>query len=220
MPRVIITVPDQTPQPYRFQLDRQAVQMGRGSDNDIAINCGSVSVHHAVMERVSGGYQIRDLDSTNGTKLDGNRKPVIELRDGLSVKLGDVAFDFSLTDEEKEALAREKPPTESKIIAEDPDTEENQKSERSEKSDRKEKTARREERRERPQAARQQTVIEDQNRIQGILTFIVFLILAALSFYIGLSIRHEKDTHQSLLQSISDKGKVEAPAAPVTPAAE
>ena len=112
MPRVIITAPDQTPQPYRFQLDRQAVQMGRGSENDIAINCGSVSVNHAVMERVEGGYQIRDLDSTNGTKLDGSRMPIIPLRDGLSVKLGDVSFDFSLTDEEKQALAREKPTVE------------------------------------------------------------------------------------------------------------
>ena len=61
MPRVTITVPDRNPQPYRFQLDRQAVNMGRGSDNDIVIEDGSVSVRHAVMERIEGGYQLRDL---------------------------------------------------------------------------------------------------------------------------------------------------------------
>jgi pSer/pThr/pTyr-binding forkhead associated (FHA) protein len=56
MPRVTITVPDRTPQPYRFQLDRRVVSLGRGSDNDIAIDCGSVSVRHAEMVRVDGGY--------------------------------------------------------------------------------------------------------------------------------------------------------------------
>ena len=204
MPRVTITVPDQTPQPYRFQLDRQSVKMGRGSDNDIAINCGSVSVHHAVMERTNGGYQIRDLESTNGTNLDGTRKPIIELRDGLSVKLGDVAFDFSLSDEEKEALAREKPPTESKIIAEDPEKEPVKKPARESN---------------RP-AQRPQAVLASASPAQGILAFIVFIILATLAFYIGLSIRHEKETKQSLLQSMSDKGKQVAPPAPVVPPSE
>ena len=202
MPRVIITVPDQTPQPYRFQLDRQAVKMGRGSDNDIAINCGSISVHHAVMERTPGGYQIRDLESTNGTKIDGERKPIITLRDGISVKLGDVAFDFSLTDEEKEALAREKPPTESKIIAEDPEAPAPKKA----------------------PAPRPSTtprpVLVAANPAHTFLAFIVFIILAALSFYIGLSMRHQKETHQTLLKSISEKDKITAPAAPAVPAAE
>ena len=104
MPRVTITVPDSNPQPYRFQLDRRVATLGRGSNNDIVIDCGSVSVSHAEMRRIEGGYELRDLDSTNGIKLDGERMPVIPLRSGLSVKLGDVAFDFQLSDEECEAL--------------------------------------------------------------------------------------------------------------------
>lgn len=202
MPRVIITLPDQTPQPYRFQLDRQSVQLGRGSENDIAINCGSVSVRHAVMERIEGGYQIRDLDSTNGTKLDGSRLPVIALRDGLSVKLGDVSFDFSLTDEEKAALAREKPAVESNITAEDPATV-------------KPRSApdRGPIRRPSPQVQ-----VPSSNPVQSFLMTIVFLILAALAFWIGLSIRHEKETKNSLLKSITDKGKTAEPATPAAPA--
>jgi hypothetical protein len=39
---------------------------------------------------------------------------------------------------------------------------------------------------------------------------VVFAILAALAFFIGLSIRHEKDTGQSLIKSIMDKGKTTA----------
>lgn len=107
MPRVTITVPEKTAQPYRFQLDRQVVTLGRGSENDIAIDCGSVSVKHAEMRRVEGGYELRDLGSTNGIKLDNERFQAIPLRNGMSVKLGDVAFDFLLADEELEALAQE-----------------------------------------------------------------------------------------------------------------
>ena len=202
MPRVIITVPDQTPQPYRFLLDRQAVQLGRGSDNDIAINCASVSVHHAVMERIEGGYQIRDLDSTNGSKLDGARMPIIPLRDGLSVKLGDVSFDFSLSDEEKEALSSEKPPTESEIIKEDPDTVKPKKPVKK-------------------PVKRGYVPSETKDSAQGALMIVVFAILAALAFFIGLSIRHEKDTGQSLIKSIMDKGKTTAAEpAPAPPAQE
>jgi pSer/pThr/pTyr-binding forkhead associated (FHA) protein len=119
MPRVTITIADRNPQPYRFQLDRMKVNMGRGSDNDIVIDDGSASVRHAVMERIDGGYQLRDLGSTNGIKLDGEKHEIIPLRHGLSVKIGDVAFDFTLTEEEREALAREKPPQESPIVKEE-----------------------------------------------------------------------------------------------------
>jgi hypothetical protein len=49
---------------------------------------------------------------------------------------------------------------------------------------------------------------------------VVFLILAALAFYVGLSIRHEKETHQSLLQSMSNKDKPADTAAPAEPAAD
>ena len=191
MPRVIITVPDQTPQPYRFPLDRQAVQLGRGSDNDIAINCASVSVHHAVMERIEGSYQIRDLDSTNGSKLDGARMPIIPLSDGLSVKLGDVSFDFSISDEEKEELAREKQPTEPETIKKDLETVKPKKLAKKPLK---------------PSNASSET----KDSTQGILMTVVFAILSALAFFIGLSIRHEKDTEKSLIKSIMDKGSSKA----------
>jgi pSer/pThr/pTyr-binding forkhead associated (FHA) protein len=107
MPRVTITVPGKSPQPYRFQLDRNAVSLGRGSNNDIVIDCGSVSVSHAVMRRVEGGFELADLQSTNGIKLDGERRELVSLHNGISLKMGDVTFDFLLTSEELEALESE-----------------------------------------------------------------------------------------------------------------
>lgn len=100
MPRVLITIPDGTPQPYRFDLSRRLVSLGRGADNDIVIDSGSVSLRHAEMVRHEDGYELRDLGSTNGLKLDGERRMSVPLEPGTTVLIGDVAFDFQLSEEE------------------------------------------------------------------------------------------------------------------------
>jgi pSer/pThr/pTyr-binding forkhead associated (FHA) protein len=100
MPRVLITIPDGTPQPYRFDLSRRQVSLGRGVDNDIVIDSGSVSLKHAEMIRNDDGYELRDLGSTNGLKLDGERRMSVPLEPGTTVLIGDVAFDFQLSEEE------------------------------------------------------------------------------------------------------------------------
>lgn len=202
MPRVTITVPERTPQPYRFQLDRQKVNMGRGSENDIVIDCGSVSVRHAVMERLEGGYQLRDLGSTNGIKLEGEVKDIIPLRHGLSVKIGDVAFDFTLTEEEREALAREKPPEESPIV-------------REEYSGQAPKRAAH-----RPTPAAQRPLASAQQPSAGASfgMVLLFMLLAAGAFFAGLYIRYSQENDgKSLIEAISKKG---APVTGETPATE
>jgi hypothetical protein len=197
MPRVTITVPDKKAQPYRFALDRKSVSLGRGSENDIVIDCGSVSVRHAVMERVKGGYELRDLGSTNGTKLDGKARDLVELRDGLSVKLGDVAFDFTLTPDEQLTLGGELP-GEPPIIKED------------EIDDGPPARGRR------PVASPPRPLASASQPSAGA-SFgmtLLFLLLAAAAFFVGMSLRHQKETGRSLVQDIREGAPaVEAPAA-------
>jgi pSer/pThr/pTyr-binding forkhead associated (FHA) protein len=195
MPRVTITVPERNPQPYRFQLDRQKVNLGRGSDNDIVVDCASVSVRHAVMERIEGGYQLRDLGSTNGIKLEGQVRELVPLRHGLSVKIGDVAFDFTLTEEEREALAREKPPEESPIIREDEHEAPVPRGEQA-----------------RPAPRRPLASARQPSTAASFFMTLLFLLLAAGAFWIGLEVRHKKETGNSLLHDIQG-GKVAEPAA-------
>ena len=107
MPRVTITIPGGSPQPYRFQLDHKSVVIGRMSENDIQVDSASVSSRHAEMTRIKGGYELHDLGSTNGIKLDGRLVPYVALHDGVSVELGDVVFGFELTPEERAALDME-----------------------------------------------------------------------------------------------------------------
>ncbi len=202
MPRVTITVPDQSAQPYRFQLDRQVVSIGRGSDNDIVIDSGSVSGKHAEMHRIEGGYELRDLGSTNGIKLGGERYETIPLRHGATLKVGDVAFDFVLTDEEKEALAREKPPEESAITREKalPPVPQVQ-------------TPRRQ------VAVRPAPVVVTQEGGGGWM-ILLFLVLAGVALFSGLSIRHQKETGTSLVESMRARFAQQAAPASEAPAAD
>lgn len=180
MPRIVITVPGSTPQPYRFQLDRQSVSLGRGSENDIVVDCPSVSVRHAVMERIEGGYRLRDQGSTNGIKLDGEVKEIISLRHGLSVRVGDVAFDFTLSDDEREALAREKPPEESPIVKEEPGSSPP-----------------------RPPSPRPVMVVAPPSALTSFIMTLLFLLLAAFAFFVGLSVRYAKDNgNHSLIKAM------------------
>lgn len=109
MPRVTITEPGANPQPYRFDLEREVVKIGRHSENDIVLTCGSCSSYHAEMRRIPGGYELADLGSTNGISLDGRDMDVVPLIDGATPKLGDTDFGFTLTDEEQATLAAEAP---------------------------------------------------------------------------------------------------------------
>jgi pSer/pThr/pTyr-binding forkhead associated (FHA) protein len=192
MPRVTITVPEKNPQPYRFQLERESVTLGRGSENDIAIDCGSVSVRHAEMRRVGGGYEIRDLGSTNGIKVNGERKTSAPLRNGMSVLLGDVAFDFLLTDEELDALADERTAT----------------SRRGELPDLPESGG------DRGAAPKPAPMAVEHGA--GIGMIVLFIILAAAAFFAGMAVRFQKDTGGSLIEAIG--GKPEAK--PTAPAAD
>lgn len=195
MPRVTITVPEKNAQPYRFQLDREVVSLGRGSENDIAIESGSVSVHHAEMRRIEGGYQLRDIGSTNGIKLDGVRYEVIPLQSGATVKIGDVTFDFSLSEEETEALAREKP---SQLPPNTPNPEV-------------------------AASPKPQRASAAQSSASGspVAATLMFLILAAAAFFTGMAIHFQKETGGSLIQAIRMKSPpASPPTAPGVPPAK
>ena len=197
MPRVIITVPDKNAQPYRFQLDRQSVTLGRGDENDIAIDSGSVSMKHAEMCRVDGGYILRDLGSTNGIKLDNQRSEEVPLQHGISLRLGDVTFDFALTEEELEALARERE------AGSTPGSWEPEKS-----------TPRLPPLRDMP--PRQLSVpVRVKKKGGGPAPILLAILLALVAFGIGMAIRFHKDTGGTPMDAI--KANPQPPSAPATP---
>ena len=54
-----------------FLIRKPVTTMGRALDNDLVVESGEVSRHHARLELEQGGLRIIDLNSTNGTRVNG-----------------------------------------------------------------------------------------------------------------------------------------------------
>lgn len=181
MPRVTISEPGKTPQPYRFKLERATINIGRGSENDIIIECGSCSTHHCVMQRVKGGYILKDAGSTNGIKQDESLMEIIDLFDGMEVLVGDVPLTFNLSEDELQILSEEEfeahqrrklPPLHDNIEQE----EEHRPSTSS------------------PRAAHAQRSLGEKKKGNEATNTLVILILLILAICAGMTLRHYKET--------------------------
>ncbi|MBH0776982.1 BTAD domain-containing putative transcriptional regulator [Nocardia bovistercoris] len=76
-------------------------RIGRLRDNDIALDDGRVSRHHAAVVDTGLAYVIRDLLSSNGVFVDGTRViDSVALRDGAVIRIGDSELVFALASNE------------------------------------------------------------------------------------------------------------------------
>src|SRR5947207_1519408 len=69
MPKLILTTEAQGKVAYEFA--ERSISIGRAPDNMIVIDDSSVSNRHAQLELVGETYRLKDLESTNGTKVNG-----------------------------------------------------------------------------------------------------------------------------------------------------
>ncbi len=69
MPKVIVTTESQGK--IGHELTEDLISIGRASDNTIPIDDPSVSGRHAQLERSGETYRLKDLGSTNGTRVNG-----------------------------------------------------------------------------------------------------------------------------------------------------
>src|SRR5438132_1729776 len=84
----------------RFQIRTPVVNIGRADYNDIVLPDGSVSSAHAKPQRREGIWVLVDLDSTNGTFVDGERvQGDMAIAPGATVRFGDVQLAFEPTDD-------------------------------------------------------------------------------------------------------------------------
>ena len=58
------------------ELTNEVITIGRGPDNTIILNDPSISTHHAQLLLEADTYRLKDVDSTNGTCVNG--KPITE----------------------------------------------------------------------------------------------------------------------------------------------
>lgn len=69
--------------------------LGRGNDNEIVIKDPYISKKHLKIIEDEGNYYLEDLNSANGTYINGDRiMDVVELANGDRIKIGQVEFLF------------------------------------------------------------------------------------------------------------------------------
>jgi len=78
-----------------FKVDRDLLIIGRNPDCDLVLEPKSVSRRHAAIVRRGSDYLLKDLGSTRGTFVNGQRltQPVV-IRDGCVIQVGELQLAF------------------------------------------------------------------------------------------------------------------------------
>ena len=77
-------------------MREEAITLGRMKGNSISLSDSSVSLSHAKITRIGNEFFLKDLNSTNGTMLNGQSITEARLRDGDQLKFGEVVAYFRL----------------------------------------------------------------------------------------------------------------------------
>ncbi len=113
MPKLQITLPDGTESSH--ELTESLVTVGRLPDNTIELTDISVSSHHAQLLGGEGDYILKDIGSTNGTRLNGKSVAADEeshLQNGDTIVFGNIEANYS-----SEHVAAERPMPEAEEAA-------------------------------------------------------------------------------------------------------
>lgn len=94
-----------------IKLDKPSYTLGRKPDNDIVLDNAAVSGHHAKMYESGGTWFVEDLNSTNGTFVNGKKT----LKSGL--KPGDIVtlVKYSIVFADESAAPAAKAPAEAPL---------------------------------------------------------------------------------------------------------
>ena len=76
------------------ELTRDIFTIGSAPLNHIVIDDPAVSAQHAILARVADSYWLKDLNSTNGTQVNGVSISDAELKDGDKIQFGSVVAVF------------------------------------------------------------------------------------------------------------------------------
>jgi FHA domain-containing protein len=78
----------------QHEIDKRRVVIGRSKDCDIQVSDPNVSRRHAEIRQEGSAYWVVDLDSTNGTEVNGRRLKRAKLRSGDTITVGSTQLVF------------------------------------------------------------------------------------------------------------------------------
>lgn len=77
-----------------FELLKPQMTLGRLPENDVHIDHGSVSGHHAVLTLDGEDFLVQDLNSTNGTRVNGAKISQHKLTRGDLLQVGNIQLSY------------------------------------------------------------------------------------------------------------------------------
>jgi pSer/pThr/pTyr-binding forkhead associated (FHA) protein len=78
-------------------LDRPVLLVGRHAECDLQLQSNKVSRRHCIIAYVNNQMMIRDLGSTNGVRINGDRVAEGRLHDGDEVSIGNFRYEVRAT---------------------------------------------------------------------------------------------------------------------------
>jgi hypothetical protein len=94
-PKVLVFRDRRSNKEVSYPLGKGEVSIGRSQDNDIVLTEGKISRRHAKVQFLDGGFVLSDLNSSNGTFVNGQKiaRPVV-LRENDEILIGDSGMVF------------------------------------------------------------------------------------------------------------------------------
>lgn len=96
----------------KYNILRDRSTFGRGTKNEVTIPDLAMSRKHMQLERQDGGFVLRDLDSGNGTKVNGRRIIMAQMQNGDLIDAGNITFRFEQSGGDPDALWKGPPKVE------------------------------------------------------------------------------------------------------------
>jgi pSer/pThr/pTyr-binding forkhead associated (FHA) protein len=84
-----------------YILDDPKLRIGRGPAVEFELDDSAMSREHAMLEFSKGGFVLRDLGSTNGTRVNGETVKTRELEHGDRIEMGDHVLQYVVEDREQ-----------------------------------------------------------------------------------------------------------------------
>ena len=94
MPFLRHSAPGQAPRV--FPLLAEVIVIGRGKGCDLMLDDGNLSRRHCQIRKWAGFFKVEDLQSKNGTFVNGAKVTTANLSDGDLIAIGDQALVFKL----------------------------------------------------------------------------------------------------------------------------
>lgn len=104
---------DRNTEIHRFVADARPVRVGRRSDNDVRIRDPQVSRYHCQVEQLEHSLMVRDLDSSNGTFVNGLRitEAIVKSGDRLTMANTRFTVSYALVQQEKHVFVGQDAPS-------------------------------------------------------------------------------------------------------------